>query len=80
MEISELISPVPRQQYSRLASVREDQDGENILKIDSFGDFSDNLESNASLSINEDDRAANSFDTSIQQINQMLPKDEPPIT
>ena len=34
MMISEMISPVPPQQYSRLASVDEDQDGENILKID----------------------------------------------
>ena len=56
---------MPRYQLSRLASVREDQDGENILKIDSFADFSDNLDSNGSLSINENDRAANSFDTSI---------------
>lgn len=65
MEISDVISPVPRYQLSRLASVCEDQDGENILKIDSFADFSDNLDSNGSLSINENDRAANSFDTSI---------------
>ena len=45
--------------------MREDQDGENIIKIESFGDFSENLDSNGSLSINENDRAANSFDSSI---------------
>ena len=50
---------------ARLASVREDQDGENKIKIDSFGDFSEDLASNGSFSINDNDRADNSVDTSI---------------